>query len=135
MLSVGVRGPLNTTEDLDYGREHGFTMLTAEQAISPDGRRTIANFIKHLGDDEAYLTFDIDCVDPAFAPGTGTPCCGGFTSAEALSLLRLCRGANIVGGDVVEVLPDRDVSGITALLASHVMFEILSLDAARRGPS
>ena len=62
----------------------------------------------------------------------GTPCCGGFSSAEALGLLRQCRGANIVGADVVEVLPDRDVGGITALLASHVLFEILSLDAVTR---
>ncbi len=133
MLSVGVRGPLNTTEDLDYGRQHGFTMLNAEQATSVDGHRKIAQFVKGLSNDEVYLTFDIDCVDPAFAPGTGTPCCGGFTSAEALSLLRLCKGANVVGADVVEVLPDRDVQGITALLASHVLFEILALDAARRG--
>ncbi len=132
MLSMGIRGPLNTTEDLEYGRSHGFTMLTAEQAITPDGRSKIASFIKGLGDDETYLTFDIDCVDPAFAPGTGTPCCGGFSSSEAISLLRLCRGANIVGADVVEVLPDRDVQGITALLASHVIFEILALDADRR---
>ena len=131
ILSMGIRGPLNTTEDLDYGREHGFTMLTAAEAVSHDGRKKIAEFIKRLGDDEVYLTFDIDCVDPAFAPGTGTPCCGGFSSAEALSLLRSCRGANIVGADVVEVLPDRDVSGITALLASHVIFEILALDAVR----
>lgn len=132
MLSMGVRGPLNTTEDLDYGRKHGFTMLTPEQATSAAGRKQITNFVKGLGDDETYLTFDIDCVDPAFAPGTGTPCCGGFTSSEALSLLRLCKGANIVGADVVEVLPDRDVRGSTALLASHVIFEILALDAARR---
>ena len=132
MLSVGVRGPLNTTEDLDYGRQHGFTMVTAQEATNADGRKKIAQFVKALGNDEVYLTFDIDCVDPAFAPGTGTPCCGGFTSAEALSLLRLCRGTNIVGADVVEVLPDRDVQGITALLASHVLFEILALDAARR---
>lgn len=132
MLSLGIRGPLNSTDDLAYGRAHGFTMLTAEQATSPAGRKQIIEFVKRLGDDETYLSFDIDCVDPAFAPGTGTPCCGGFTSAEALGLLRLCRGANIVGGDVVEVLPDRDVSGITALLASHVIFETLALDAVRR---
>ncbi len=132
MLSMGIRGPLNTTEDLEYGREHGFTMLTADQATSADGRKKVTEFVKRLNDDETYLTFDIDCVDPAFAPGTGTPCCGGFTSAEALSLVRLCRGANVVGADVVEVLPDRDVAGITALLASHVLFEILALDAVRR---
>jgi len=79
-----------------------------------------------------YLTFDIDCIDPAYAPGTGTPSIGGFTSPEALALLRSLRGINLVGGDVVEVLPDRDPSGITSLLASHIMFEIICLDAAQR---
>jgi agmatinase len=132
MLSIGIRGPLNSTEDLDYGREHGFTIMTAGQATSNDGRSQIARFVDGLGDAETYLSFDIDCVDPAFAPGTGTPCCGGFTSAEALGLLRACKGVNIVGADIVEVLPERDVSGMTALLASHVMLEILALDAVRR---
>jgi arginase family enzyme len=88
--------------------------------------------VKGLKGAEAYLTFDIDCVDPAYAPGTGTPSIGGLTSAEALALIRKLKGANIVGADVVEVLPDRDVSGITALLAAHVMFEVLCLDAVNR---
>lgn len=82
-----------------------------------------------------YVTFDIDCVDPAYAPGTGTPCPGGFTSAEAFALLRSASGANVVGGDVVEVLPMLDHAEITALLAAHVAFEILALAAIRRvGP-
>ncbi len=74
----------------------------------------------------------MDCVDPAYAPGTGTPSVGGFTSAEAFGLLRLLKGIQVAGADVVEVLPDRDVSQITALLAAHVIFEILALDAASR---
>ena len=81
---------------------------------------------------DTYLSFDIDVVDPAYAPGTGTPSIGGLTSAEVLRLLRSLKGANIVGADVVEVLPDRDVSQITALLAAHVIFEVLCLDAVRR---
>ena len=83
-----------------------------------------------LGGDETYLTFDIDCIDPAFAPGTGTPCCGGFTSAEAFDLIRNCKGVNLVGADVVEVLPAMDPTKTTALLASHVIFEILALAAS-----
>ena len=130
-LSVGIRGPLNASEDLSYGREHGIELVTFEQWRSGDGSKRIVEFLKRLGDDEVYLSFDIDCIDPAFAPGTGTPCCGGFTSAEAISLLRQCAGVNLVGADVVEVLPDRDVSGITALLASHIMFEMLCLPAVR----
>lgn len=141
MLSIGIKGPLNTARDLDYARDHGVTILTCEETRRA-GTGAIDAFLKKLGDAETYLTFDIDVVDPAFAPGTGTPSVGGFTSAEALALLRhLATGGrgeksvhppHIVGADVVEVLPDRDVSGITALLAAQVMFEVLCLDALAR---
>lgn len=131
MLSVGIKGPLNTRSDLDYAKEHGVEIVTYDR-WRREGDEPIRAFLDRLGDDEAYLTFDIDVVDPAFAPGTGTPSMGGFTSAEILALLRSLAGANVVGADVVEVLPDRDVSQITALLAGHVMFEILCLDAVRR---
>lgn len=129
MLSVGIRGPLNTKDDLEYGREHGVEIVTFQQWKQGDGDERIESFRKRLGGDETYLTFDIDCIDPAFAPGTGTPVAGGFTSAEALGLLRSFAGVNLVGADVVEVLPDRDPAGITSLLASHVMFEILAISA------
>ncbi len=128
MLSIGIKGPLNTRHDLDYAKEHGITILTYEQ-WKAQGDDPIRQFVNDLGNDEVYLTFDIDCIDPTFAPGTGTPCPGGFTSAEAFSLLRMLAGVNIVGADVVEVLPDRDVAQTTALLAGHIMFEILCLDA------
>ncbi len=134
MLSVGVKGPLNTAADLEYARTQGVTLLTYEAWAreTETGRRassTIESFRAALGDTPVYITFDIDCVDPAFAPGTGTPSVGGFTSAQALALLRGLKGVNVVGADVVEVLPDRDPGGITALLAAHVMFEILCLSA------
>jgi agmatinase len=137
MLSVGIKGPLNAAGDLEFAKEHGITLMTYDQwrRAKPEGIDEVATFARELGPAEAYLTFDIDCVDPAFAPGTGTPSIGGFTSADALSLLRSLRGANIVGADVVEVLPDRDVGGITALLAAHVIFEILALDAVRQRES
>lgn len=131
MLSVGIKGPLNTASDLEFARDHGVTVLTYDD-VRKQGAAPIAKFAKKLGADPAYITFDVDVVDPAFAPGTGTPSVGGFTSAEALDLLRACRGVNVVGADVVEVLPDRDVSGITALLAAHVAFEVLSLDAVKK---
>jgi agmatinase len=130
MISIGIKGPLNTAKDLEFAHERGVTIITYDQ-WSREGATPIESFVSALGDREAYLTFDIDCVDPAFAPGTGTPCPGGLTSAEVLSLLRCLRGVNLVGADVVEVLPDRDVSGITAFLAAHIVFEILALDAAR----
>lgn len=131
MLTIGIKGPLNSKEDFDYARDHGVTIVTCEQWRA-EGAETVRRFIKALGDAETYITFDVDVVDPAYAPGTGTPSLGGMTSAEALGLLRSFAGVNVVGGDVVEVLPDRDVSGITALLAAHAMFEIISLDAVRR---
>lgn len=139
MLSIGIKGPLNTSKDLDFARRHGITVVTYDR-WKREGTATIDAFVDRLGDEPVYLTFDIDCVDPAFAPGTGTPSVGGFTSAEALALLRRLatgsgqapRGLNVVGADVVEVLPDRDVSDITSLLAGHVLFEVLCLDAVRR---
>ena len=137
MLSIGIKGPLNTPTDLDYARDHGVTIVTRE-ALLRDGTADIDAFLATLGDTPTYLTFDIDVIDPAFAPGTGTPSVGGLSSAEALALLRRLgtgvRGTapNLVGADVVEVLPDRDPQGSTALLAAHVAFEILCLDALRR---
>jgi agmatinase len=129
MLSVGIRGPLNTAHDLDYGKSHGIRIITARQWETGEGAERMDDFLRELGKEEVYLTFDIDCVDPAFAPGTGTPCPGGFTSNEALELIRRCAGIRLAGADLVEVLPDRDTSGSTALLASHLLAEILALDA------
>lgn len=137
MLSIGIKGPINTPKDLEFARDHGVTLVTYQQ-WKKEGTATIDRFLSSLGDAECYLTFDIDCIDPAYAPGTGTPSIGGLTSAEALELLRRLatvaggRGPNLVGADVVEVLPDRDHAGITALLAAHVIFEVLCLDALRR---
>jgi len=82
-----------------------------------------------LGDRPVYLTFDIDCLDPAYAPGTGTPVAGGLTSYQALSILRGLQGVNVVGGDVVEVAPAYDVGEITALAAAHIAMEIVGLYA------
>ncbi len=139
MLSVGIKGPLNTPNDLSYARDHGVTMITYEQ-WRDEGSATIDAFLKRLGNDQCYFTFDIDCLDPTFAPGTGTPCVGGFTSAEVLELLRHIAtfahasgvGPNLVGADVVEVLPQRDVAGNTALLAAHIAFELMCIDGLKR---
>lgn len=131
MISIGIKGPLNAKSDLDYAREQGVEIVTHER-WQREGDGPLRAFLKRLGADEVYLSFDIDCVDPAFAPGTGTPCAGGFTSAEALRLVRTCAGMNLVGADVVEVLPDRDPAGVTAFLAASVLFEILCLDAVVR---
>lgn len=131
MLSIGLKGPLNAATDLDFARNAGVTILTDTQ-FRIDGPRRVADFLKSIASRETYITFDIDCVDPAFAPGTGTLSVGGFTSNEALTILRSLKGVNVVGGDVVEVLPDRDPAGITAYLAAHIAFEILALCAVSR---
>lgn len=131
MISIGIKGPLNTKRDLDFAREHGVTIVTCEQCRS-GGDRVVQEFIRSLKDRETYVSFDIDALDPAFAPGTGTLSVGGLASWEALALVRSWKGANVVGGDLVEVLPDRDPAGITAMLAAHIAFEIVCLDALRR---
>ncbi len=131
MISVGIKGPLNHRDDLVYAQKHGVTIITYDQ-WQAGGATRLQEFARSLGDQETYLSFDIDVVDPAFAPGTGTYSVGGFTSAGIFGALRSLAGVNIVGADVVEVLPDRDPAGITALLAAHVAFEIMCLDAARR---
>jgi agmatinase len=132
MLSIGVRGPLNRADDLDFARANGVTLITASEVHCGASRARIDAFVRALASRETYLTFDIDVLDPAFAPGTGTPCPGGLSAAQVFDLLRALRGVRLAGADVVEVLPDRDVSGNTALLAAHVMFEVLALDARTR---
>lgn len=131
MVSVGIKGPLNTRNDLEYARDKGIRIITGGD-WREHGPARLSDVLREIGDAEAYLTFDIDCVDPAYAPGTGTLSPGGFTSAEVLGILRSLAGLNFVGADVVEVLPDRDPAGITAFLAAHVLFEILCLEALRR---
>jgi agmatinase len=130
MLSIGVKGPLNSAADLEFARQTGIHLVTHDDLLpGGNGRARIADFLTRLGNAETYLTFDIDVVDPAFAPGTGTPAPGGLTSSEAIALLRSLRGVRLAGADVVEVLPDRDPSGITSLLAAQIIFEVLTLDA------
>lgn len=91
----------------------------------------ISRIRERIGDGKVYVSFDVDFCDPAYAPGTGTPEVGGFTSREAQEFLRGLTGANIVGGDVVEVYPSYDPAEITAFLGSTAAFEILSLVAVR----
>lgn len=138
MITIGVRGPLNTPRDLDFARDRGVTIVTADDWRSGAGPRALADFLRRIDGAEAYCSFDIDVADPVYAPGTGTPQVGGLTSAELLTALRSLvtpaggPGITLVGADVVEVLPDRDVSGVTALLAAQVAFELLAADAAMR---
>lgn len=132
MLSLGVRGPLNTATDLDFARTNGVRIVGPDRLARGEASNLLESFRTEIGARPLYVSFDIDCLDPAFAPGTGTPVCGGLSTREAFDLLRGLVGVNLVGGDIVELLPDRDVADITALAASHILFELLAVAATSR---
>jgi len=131
-IQVGIRGPMYGEEDFAFHREHGITMIDIEQ-VKARGIAWTVEQVRLALDGPAYMTFDIDAVDPAFAPGTGTPEVGGLTSHEAQQLVRGLAGLPLVGGDIVEVAPLFDGPGqITALLAANLMFEFLCVLAQPR---
>ncbi len=109
----------------------GFNIIDAPRVHDESIDAVVAETLQHLGDNPVYLTFDIDCLDPSYAPGTGTPVCGGLTTHQAMSILRGLKGINIVGMDIVEVAPTYDIGEITALAASHLAMEMLYLYAGR----
>jgi len=124
-VQVGIRGPMFSEDDFDFHREHGITVIDIERAKDRGVAWVVAE-IRRIATGPAYMTFDIDGVDPAFAPGTGTPEVGGLTSHEAQRLVRGLGALSLVGGDIVEVSPLYDGPGqITAVLASNLMFEFL----------
>ena len=123
-FQVGLRGQVYAEEDFDFSREKGFQMVTTEE-LRESSVRSVVDRFSSLGDTKVHVSLDIDFVDPAFAPGTGTPQVGGLNSLEAVQLVRGLRGLNIVGVDVVEVSPPYDSSGITSLLAANLLYEFL----------
>jgi len=124
VLQVGLRGQVYSKEDFDFGRKHGFRVVTAEQ-FHERGLALVKRYLKALGKTPLYVTLDIDVVDPAFAPGTGTPQVGGFSSIQILELVRSLRGLNVVGCDLVEVSPPYDTGEITSLLAANLLYELI----------
>ena len=131
MIQVGIRGPLYGAEDFAFHDAHGIEVLRIE-AIKERGTAWAGERFGRLRVGPVYLSFDIDAVDPAYAPATGTPEVGGLSSYEALALVRALVGLSIVGADVVEVSPPYDGPGqITSLLAANLLFEIVSLLALR----
>jgi agmatinase len=132
-VQAGMRGSLYAPTDLDDARALGFTVVPSEElrALGPDGYAELVR--SRVGELPAYFSFDIDFLDPAFAPGTGTPEVAGFSTAEAVGLLRALRGLRLVGADVVEVAPPYDGAGQpTALAAANIAFELLALHAVSR---
>lgn len=131
-IQMGMRGSTYRANSLDEARAMGFEVLTTDDVKALSALELCAKVKQKVGDRPVFLTFDIDFLDPAFAPGTGTPEVGGFTTYEAQRMLRGLAGINFIGFDLVEVLPDRDSSGITALHAANIAFEFVALLAARR---
>jgi guanidinopropionase len=132
MIQIGIRGPLYGPEDFAFHDEHGIDVVRIE-AVKERGTAPVAERLARLRGAPIYCSFDIDAVDPAFAPATGTPEVGGLTSYEALALVRALAGLELVGADVVEVSPPYDGPGqITALLAANLMFELVCLLALAR---
>lgn len=126
-VQIGLRGTLYHADELDFARQNGMRIISIDEAheLGPDG--VVAEARRVVGEGPTYLTFDVDCLDPAFAPGTGTPEVGGFSTYEAMQMVRKLRGIDFVGGDVVEVAPHLDPTGNTALVGASFMFEILCL--------
>jgi len=126
ILQVGLRGQLYGSDDMDYAREHNIRIITAEE-FHEQGLDLVREKLKGFDDRKVYLTLDIDVVDPAFAPGTGTPQVGGLSSDQILRLVRSLKGLNLVGCDLVEVSPQYDSAELTSLLAANLLFEELCL--------
>jgi agmatinase len=132
-MFAGMRGPLYSKADLDSPRDLGFEVVAGEELLTLSPSEYAARVKRRLGDGTAYLSFDIDVLDPAFAPGTGTPEVAGLQPREALAFLRSLEGIEFTGFDVVEVSPAYDGPGqVTALHAAAVAYEMLALLAVRR---
>ena len=125
VLQIGLRGTGYAAEDFDWSRRQGFQVVQAEECWYKSLAPLMDETAKRLGSGPVYISFDIDGLDPAFAPGTGTVEIGGLTVPQGLEIIRGCRGLEVVGGDVVEVSPPYDMTGNTALLAANLLFEIL----------
>jgi guanidinobutyrase / D-arginase len=126
-MHIGIRGPVYAASDLEEDAELGFRTITAMEIERIGVEGTLSRIRERVGDAPLYISIDIDVLDPAHAPGTGTPEAGGLTSRELLGILRGLAGAPLVGADVVEVSPAYDHAEITAVAAAHVSYELLAL--------
>jgi guanidinopropionase len=134
-IQIGLRGSMYDNDDFEYGQKMGVRLMRIEEAMELGPQKVMAEARKVAGEAPTYVSFDIDMLDPVYAPGTGTPEVGGFTTFQAQQMLRGLRGVNIVGADVVEVSPPFDPSGLTAYAGAVMIFEILcnmAEDVAKR---
>ena len=124
-VQIGLRGSGYAAEDFDWPREQGFRVVEAEDCWFRSLTPLMAEVREKVSGGPVYISFDIDGLDPAFAPGTGTPEVGGLTTSQALEIIRGCRGLDVVGGDLVEVAPPYDPHGNTALTGANMLYEML----------
>jgi guanidinopropionase len=129
-IQIGIRGSSEPLWQFSYDRK--MRVMHIEEFYDLGWKKVVPEIRDLMGDAPVYISFDIDCLDPAFAPGTGTPVAGGMSTFEALQTLRGLKGLNVIGGDLVEVSPPYDPTGITALAGATIMFEILCLAAECR---
>lgn len=125
VVQIGVRATGYAADDFDWSREQGFRVVQVEECWHRSLDPLMAEVREQIGSGPVYISFDIDGLDPAFAPGTGTPEIGGLTAPQGLEIIRGCRGLNVVGGDLVEVAPVYDATGLTSLTGANLLFEML----------
>ncbi len=126
-VQIGIRGSLSDADQWAFSREAGMRVIGIEEYFDLGYKGVIAEIRRVVGDGPVYVTFDVDGLDPVYAPGTGTPEAGGFNMFEALHMVRALRGLDVIGADVVEVSPPFDPSGLTAIHAATILFELLCI--------
>ena len=129
---IGLRGPLYNKNDFSMSKDVGLLSITGPELHSMGIQKALSLVKNRIGNKKAYLTFDIDFIDPAFAPGTGTPEAGGFTGYDAISFVRGLKEINFIGFDMVEVMPPYDPAHVTSLLAANIIYEFISLIAIQK---
>lgn len=134
-IQIGLRGSLYDLDKFEITRELGFKTIAAHEVNEMGIPRVIEEINRVVGKNKTFLTFDIDFFDPAYAPGTGTPEVGGYTSSQGLEFIRGLKAINFVGFDIVEVAPPYDHAEITSLLAANIVFEFLSILALQKNNS
>ncbi len=127
IVMLGIRGSLYDPKDLDWARDQGVTIITIDEFFNNGFKKSMEIVNEIIGKTDTYLSFDIDGIDPTYAPGTGTPEVGGFSVRESQNILRALNKINFVGADVVEVSPPFDLNNQTSLVAANIAFEILCL--------
>lgn len=125
VVQIGLRAQGYSADDFNWSRNQGFRVVQAEECWHKSLVPLMAEVREKMGDGPVYISFDIDGIDPAWAPGTGTPEVGGLTTIQALEIIRGCSGLNVIGGDLVEVSPPYDTTGNTALLGANLLYEML----------